>query len=173
MPNTDLKKSFEPIDPGLYRPQEYLCDASFAAKAGDVVYLDSAGRVTDTASGVALGIQVSAIYSVATLQVETTGSSTAEESAVLVISDPNVRFRGQISTFTQTDPYTTRSSAGCYDVAGSAGAQYVDAAASTNDTIKVIERSHEYEKGGKSEVGAFAKCEFAFNQLKHAYGVIA
>ena len=172
MANTNNPKGFNVIDAHLYQPDKIKLDASYAGKEGDFVFRESAGYGSDTASGVILGIQVSAIENVVTKVVETTGG-TAGTSQIDVITDPNVRFTGQISTFALTDPYTTRSGADCYDVAGSAGAEYIDAAASINDMVKVVKLSHEYDTGTLSEVGAYAKCVFAFNQLKHELGVIA
>ena len=173
MANTDLAQSFRIITPGAEKHAvKWPCAASYAGKPGDAVFIDSNGRATATA-GITLGIQVSTPYSVATLAVETTASATAGASEILLVVDPNVEFVGQISTFAVTDPYTTRSSAACYDVAGSAGAYYINAAASTNDTFKIVRVAEEVATGKQSEVGAYAKVVARFNPVVHFLGSIA
>lgn len=170
MANKNRPISFKIINQEKYKPSKEFVDASYAGKDGDVVFMDSSGRATDTASSVILGIQVGGIESVATRVVETTGSTTAEESQISIVKDPGVVFKGQISTYTQTDPYTTNTSASCYDVAGSAGAQYINAAASTYDHVQVIEISDEWDTGKKSAIGAYAKALFRFNPASHVFG---
>lgn len=173
MANTNLPKSFEIQDKGKQEtPMDWVCAASYAGKHGDVVYLDSNGRTTAT-EGVVLGIQDGGITSVATGLVETTASATAGASKIKVFTNPGIIFKGQISSWALTEPYTTRSEAACYDIAGSAGAQYVNKSATGNDTIKVIQISTEYDTGKESEVGSYAKCLFQFNQYAHYRGVIA
>lgn len=170
MANTDDKRSFrlKSYNDALVITRKV--DASYAGEPGDVVFLDSAGRATDTASGVILGLQMSAIQDVSSPG--DTVDTGAEDDLIEVCADPMCTFEGQITTGALTDAYTTRSSAACFDVAGSAGQQYIDAAASTNDHVKVVGESNEYD-GEPSEVGAYQKKLFKFNLAAHYLGTIA
>lgn len=171
MANTDQPRSFEILNFDEAMVRQFPVDASYAGKDGDVVYLDSAGRATDTASAITLGIQQGGINDVSSPgDIVDTG---AEDDKISVYICPNVIFKGQISTGALADTYTTRSAAACFDIAGSAGQQYVDAAASTNNTVKVVATSYEYKDGKESEVGAYQKKIFKFNPASHYLGTIA
>lgn len=172
MVNTDIKKSFIIHDPSLNaRPEKIACKNAETMKAGDVVFLEnSSGKVTSTYhasnSQFIAGVCASNIIDGYTGDINDT-AATASEDYVLVYTDPYAVFKAQISTFTATDPVTTGVSAGCYDIAGSAGAQYINAAASSNDTIRVLGLSSEYDTGVESAVGASAKVFCQMNPQKH------
>jgi len=173
MANDNVRNSFNIINSDCeeLKSLEYEVEADFTGQPKDVVWLDSAGRVTTTgAAGAVLGIQISEIYGADDKVVETVGSAVAGESKCLVNCDPNVIFEGVITTGALADAYTTRSAAACFDVAGSAEAQYVDAAANTRDEIKVIGASHELDTGTVSAVGANQRKKFMFNKLTHVFG---
>ena len=173
MGNLNQPVSFAILNPSKYKPVKRYVDASYTGKKGDAVSLDSSGFATDTLSQIMCGIQVSGIIDGVTGEVNSTGSSTAGEDYILVVDDPNVEFVGQMTTGALTDPYTTRSSAAAFDIAGSAGVQYVDAGASTNDQVKVVKNFIEPDTGADSAVGAYQKKVFMFNPLKHFRGCIA
>lgn len=129
--------------------------ASLASVYGDTVYFDSAGRITATPGYVA-GTQRGPAIDPITKDVVTTVSA-GDLIPVDVSGDLMV---AQISTFALTDPYTTIVSSDCFDVAGSAGAQYIDAGSSTNDIIKVLALLP------GQEVGAYAKVICKYNPSK-------
>ena len=172
MANTDIKRSFTPIDGSYHKSYilEKKASESLASKPGDVVYLDSAGRIDDAASAIIGGLQMDGIRDQVTGAIN---AIAAVDDLVNVLVDPATLFIGQITTGALADPYTTRSSAACFDVAGNAGVQYVDAGAHSNDTIKVVNPHFEYAAGEASAIGAYQKAIFKFNQLKHHLGVIA
>lgn len=164
MANIDRKKGFKPQNIGTARTKRDLMATGETTQPGDVLYRNSDGLLTATASTNKIaGIQASFIKD------STDGTNNATSLAgdfVSIWDDPDEIFVGQISTYAQTDPYTTRVSAGCFDVAGSAGAQYINAAASTLDTFKVLGLDYE-ENGVRSAVGANAKVECTINPGKH------
>jgi hypothetical protein len=169
MANTSVLLGFKPANVTPFECNRYLIAADETTQEGDVLNIKSTGTLTGTA-GSAVGVQNGAIND------ETDGlnNATAVDGDIVKVWDNPVEvFMGQITTFTQTDPYTTRSSAGCYDTAGSAGAQYIDAAVSTNDTWKVLRRAYERKDGSRSAVGAYAKVYCQLNGLKHFRGTTA
>ena len=169
MTNTNRALGFRPKNIKNAVATRYIVTAAQVIEVGDVVSIDSAGTVVIGAGGPILGVAASNMIDTDTGLVK----ATAEASdTISVWDDPNEVFVGQISTFAATDPYTTRSSAACYDVAGSTGAQYINAAASTQDAFRVKKLAWE-EDGKASIAGAYAKVEFRINNLKHVYGVIA
>lgn len=167
MANTNRPKGFKPKNIKTAETNRYVITAGETTKDGDVLYLASTGLLSGSAAaGPVVGVQNGAIID------ETDGLVNATAVAGDIVSvwdNPNEVFVGQISTYTLTDPYTTRATAACYDVGGSAGAQYIDAAASTYDIWKVVRPAYE-ESGVRSAVGAYAKVECRFNPGKHAYG---
>lgn len=168
MANTSRPMGLKPRNIKDAETNQYVVTAAQVIVAGDVVSLDSAGTVI---IGDSLPIGVAASNMVDS--VDGSIKATAEAGDTISIwDDPNEVFVGQISTFAATDPYTTSSSAACYDIAGATGVQYIDAAATSNDTFKIKRLSWE-ENGKKSIAGAYAKVECRFNNLKHVYGVIA
>lgn len=172
MANKDLPKGFQLVHPNNAFCIDYLVADADSLKAGDTVYLDSSGYASDTASGIALGVAMSNIIDGYTGAVNDT-AATASYDYISVCVDRNAIYVAQISTGALTDPYTTRSSAACFDEAGDAGAQYINAAASTNDTWKVIGAASEKGDGSKSVVGAYQKVYCQFNLAKFFLGTIA
>jgi hypothetical protein len=158
MANVNAPKSFrlEKYDPAFVK--EFDASASLASKNGDIVYLDSAGRIDDSASAVAAGVQIGAIRDADTGEIKTTASV---GDKVTVCTDPKALLIGLISTHALADPYTTRNSG--FDVAGSAGAQYIDATGTTYKTLRAISPASEEPDGRPSAVGEYAKvyCQFA------------
>jgi len=170
MANVDRADGFTPINlVSTLPPNKYTMAADETTKKGDIVFIDSDGLITGTA-GIIAGIQASAFWTPADGSVNATSVAGDE---VMIYDDPFLVFRAQISTFTATDPYTTRSSAACYDVAGSAGAQYINAAASTQDLFKIMSLTTEPNTPAMSVAGANAKVLARFNILKHMFGCIA
>ena len=133
MANTDLAVGFEIFNRESVRIEKWPASASLASKDGDILFLDSAGRADDVA-GVILGVQVGAIVDNPTGELNTTA---AADDWVYVCTDSQVIMKVQISTGALTDPYTTNSSAACFDLAGSAGVQYINAGASSQDFFKL------------------------------------
>lgn len=168
MANTSIAKSFIAQEYHKSQVVRLLCAASFAGQGGvgggsDVAIINSAGKVDNYGSGSIAGLVFGSIIDKTNRSLKTTA---ADGDFVNVIVDPDVLFKGQISSYTQTDPYTTRVSTACYDVAGSAGAQYVDASASSNDHVKVIAIDTEIKDGQYSATGSYAKARFRFNPSK-------
>lgn len=173
MANLNQPTSFKIVNPEIYKPTRRAVTGSYAGKAGDVYWIDSNGHASSTPSGIVGGIQTSSIIDGLNGIVNTTASSTNGEDYILGVEDPGVEFIGQIASGADTDPYTTRSSAACFDIAGSAGVQYVNQAASTNDNIKVVRTAYEPDTGLLSAVGAYQKKVFRFNPATHFLGTIA
>lgn len=176
MANTDLAKSFRVLANRDWLVRPYQGDSGYAGQNGDPVSLDSAGRATDTIGTPILGIQdgLPLDASIPGDIVNTTASETATTGdKVNVFFELGLLFTGQLSTGLLTDPYTTRSKAAAYDLAGSAGAYYVDAAASSNDHVKVVAPWYELKSGADSAVGAYQKCIFAWVPATHFLGTIA
>jgi len=172
MANANIPIGFELISPLDAPCFDYEVANGAALAKGDIVYLDSDGRASDTASGVALGVAMDNVRDGYTDAVNATGA-TASADVISVCVDPNAIFKAQISTGLLTDPYTTISSDLCYDEAGDSGAQYIDAAASTNLTLKIVGQSSEYGDGDKSAYSDYQKVYCKFNPLAHAFGCIA
>lgn len=169
MANTDTKIGLHPKSSGEKVVKDNLIATGETTKDGDILYRKPAGTLSgtyDSAYPIA-GVQCGSIYDPVTGDINATATS---GDKVDVFADPGTVFIAQISTYTATDPYTTRSSAACYDVAGSAGAQYVNASSSSQDDIKVLGLSCEYNKGAVSAVGAYAKIECMINPDKHERG---
>lgn len=170
MANTDIKLGFQ-----LYRaddePLKFLVANGDTIKAGDTVYIDSSGYATAT-DGVTMGVAQSNIIDGYTNVINAT-AATASYDYVMVLTNPMNIYSAQITTGAQDSPYTTRSSAACYDEAGSSGAQYIDAAASTNDTWKVLGVAYELKDGAASALAAYEKVFCQTNPLVHFRGTIA
>lgn len=172
MANTNIPKSFnvESFDKRLV--VRAACANTLAAKGGqnggqDIVIINSSGKAAPYGSGILYGLAWGSILDKNTLDVKATA---ADGDFLNVITDPNAVFSGQLSSYALTDPYTTAPTAATYDVAGSAGAQYVDAAASSNDHIKVVTVDTELKEGSYSATGNYAKAKFRFNPVKHFQG---
>jgi hypothetical protein len=175
MSNQNTPRSFKPMNVKNADMNAYLVDTSQATKIGDVLRLNTTGKVRATSAGTALkvaGIQASNIFSKAGAVRDTSNSEKAVAGDyVYVWDDPNMVFNGQISTYTVTDPYTTRVGSACYDEAGSAGVQYVASSLSTLDTFKVLGPTNDYVNGERSTTGTYAKVRLQFNPNKHFRGV--
>jgi len=168
MANKNLPNSFKVINPELCTPEKFLVDADYAGVSGDMVWLESEGYASDTNANPMIGIQAGEIQNVTTTKVTAgAGSSTKGESFIMVYNKSDIEFVGQISTGALTDPYTTATSAACFDVAGSAGVQYVDAGSHSNDAIRVVRDYIEPDTGLASAAGAYQKKVFRMNSDKH------
>jgi hypothetical protein len=171
MANSTLPTGFELFSPLDAFCLDYLVADGISITKGDVVYIDSNGYATST-DGVTLGVAMDNIRDGITGAVNATAAS-ASYDYVNVCVDSQAIFKGQISTGLLTDPYTTISSDLCYDEAGSSGAQYIDAAASSTLTWKIVNLSSEYGKGDKSAYSAYQKVYCKFNPVVHAFGCAA
>lgn len=170
MANLNNPSSFSVTEPNLWKTKTIRVAASYAGKKGDVVYIDSAARATAT-PGLIYGIQCSGIRDVSNAGLPI--DIGAVDDLIDIFYQPDVEFTGQNILGALTDPYTTRSGAACFDVAGLAGVQYVNSAASVNDTIKVVGAATEDKDGAPSDPGAFQKQILRFNPLVHVYGSAA
>jgi hypothetical protein len=137
--------------------------ASQTIAKGDVVALDSAGRVIIATASTTANLGASAQVS----------ASAAVDSEILVYDNPNQVFEAQISTGALTDPYTTRSSAACFDLIATTGGMYVNSAASSVDVFKVVGVGTEPGTGNKSAYGAYQKVLVKFNPSLHVFGTSA
>lgn len=166
MGNTNAPNGFHIKNSKNRDANRYLAYPGLATKDGDLVGLNSQGYVVALSSAYTtiIGAQNGPIYTEGTGVVDTTASL---GDVVQVWDDPDEIFIAQESTFTQSDPYTTAVSASCFDVAGSAGVQYINSAASLNDTIKVVRLSTEFDTGKLSIAGAYAKVECQINPAFH------
>lgn len=172
MANTSIRKSFSVVDIEKQTPKKYLLTNGATVSKGDVMYMAAAGTVDETVNaGALIGFNATNMINGLTGEVVTTAVATRGDY-VMIYDDPNVEFTGELTTYAATDPITTLASAACYDVAGNTGVQYVNAAASTNDEIRVKRLSIE-PNGELSAVGANAKCVFMFNSAKHLFGHVA
>jgi len=172
MANTSIRKGFSVLNVEKYEPKKYLLTNGATVSAGDVMYMANAGTVDETVNaGKLVGLCASNMVNGLTGEIVTTAVATRGDF-VMIYDDPNVEFTGELTTYAATDPITTLASAACYDVAGNTGEQYVNAAASTNDEIRVKRLSIE-PNGELSAVGVNAKCVFMFNSAKHLFGHVA
>ena len=175
MANTDNAKGLTPFQTSEIdlQVQTFPVVSGFDGIPGDTVYLSAtANRVTKT-NGVIAGLLLTKPKTALGVIVDTENSETASaDDTVQVATNPFMRMTGQISTGTLTDAYTTRSAAACYDLSGSAGAEEINAAASTNDTIRIFEPFHE-ASGEQSAYGLYQKVVCGYNPLEHFKGSIA
>lgn len=143
---------------------DYVVAASATIAAGDPVTLDSAGRVTVAVANSStnlLGIAATAV------------TSATVGDAIKVYDDPNTIFEAMASTGALTDPYTTRSSAAAFDLAGTTGAFYVNTAASSQDLFKCVGIGYDPGTGEISAVGSNQMKLWKINGLMHIYGTTA
>ena len=169
MANKNVLLGFKPKNIKNATANIYNLTATETLKQNDVCYLASTGLITATVGpivGVAQGPQRDGTTGL----VKTTSEA---GDKISIWDDPWEIFIGLISTYAATDPYTTRTSADSYDNAGSAGAQYINAAASTNDIWKILKISNEYDTGKESAVGAYAKVECQLNPDKHFRSLVS
>ena len=162
------KYGFWPVlDNSNKAPRKYPLTASQTIAVGDVVILDSAGRVSvgaaTSAKGVYLGVAASS-----------SGGSNSAGDPISVWDDPNMIFEAMVSTGALADCYTTRSYAACFDLIGTTGAMYVNSAGSTYDVFKVIgEAAKDPVTGINSAVGSNQMKHVQFTRGSHAYGDLA
>lgn len=171
MANQDIPKGYQ-LYKGIDEPLKFLAANGDTIKAGDLVFLDSSGYANDTASVVPLGVAVSNIIDGYTGAINAT-AATASYDYVMVLTNPFNLYIGQIASGALTNPYTTRSSAACFDNAGSSGAHYINQAAHTQDTWKVIGAAFEFDKGTPSAAGAYQKVFCQINPHRHWRGDVA
>ena len=169
MTNTSRPVGFKPKNIKNASTRNYAVTAAQVLTVGDVVSFDSAGTLVIGAGSPIAGVVAAAMIDPVTGGVKATAEA---GDFVAVWDDPNEVFVGQESTFAATDPYTTASSAACFDIAGNTGVQYIDAGSSSQDAVKVLALEWE-ENGKKSIAGASAKVSFQFNGLKHFRGTTA
>jgi hypothetical protein len=169
MANTSVLLGFKPKNVDGAKANDYFVTATETLKQSDVCYMASTGLTTATA-GVIQGIAAGPQWDPDTGLVKATAEA---GDKIKIWDDPWEIFIGQITTYAATDPYTTRASAACYDNAGSAGAQYINKAASTNDIWKILKLSDEYDTGKQSAVGAYAKVECQLNPDKHFRSLVS
>lgn len=172
MANQDVPLGFNYIqgsDCGRVRKFEVTNGDSLAAN--DTVYCDSAGRAADTMD-LPLGVAMSSIIDGYTGEINATGA-TASEDYIFVYTGVFNMYIAQITTGALADPYTTRSSAACFDETGNAGLQEINAAAHTKDLWKVVGPANEYDTGEKSAVGSNQKVYCQLNPLVHVFGSAA
>ena len=150
------------IDPN---PRKYPLASTQTIAIGDAVILNSAGRVE---------IAVAA-SSTELLGVAASGCTTSTEGdAIYVWDNPNMLFEAMASTGALADSYTTRSRAACFDLAGTTGEMYVNAALSTEDLFKCIgECAKDPSSGADSAVGSNQMKYWKVSSGAHVYGTIA
>jgi len=166
MANDNLPQSFEVVNPEQFTPKRFLVDASYTGKKGDMVFVESAGYGSDANTNPMAGIQASGILSVNSSVVESTGG-TAGTSYIMVYDDRNIIIRGQITTGAQTDRYTTATSTAGFDIAGTAGVQYIDAGQHSKDQVRILGPAIEKGTGKASAYGAYQKVLFQMSNASH------
>jgi len=151
-------------DAVYYPPKEWPVEASATITKGDMVYINSDGRVgiatSATTAGDFLGVAASSV------------TSATVGDPILVYDNPRQIFQGQISTGALADPYTTRSLAACFDLAGTTGVQYINAASATSTMAKIIGVGKE-PNGSASATGLYQKKLFRIARGAHAFGCLA
>ncbi len=148
---------------------EYLCYPGLASLDGDTLYFNSQGYLVSTpdASYPIAGAQNGSMYTPAPGNGLTIPASASLGDKVLVWDNPLEVFIAQESSYAEADRVTTSVSATCFDIAGSYGAQYVNASATTYDTVRILKRSQEPDTGKTSAIGAYAKVECQYNPNQH------
>lgn len=157
MANTDKPNGFRPVGRNP-RMTAWISATSQTIAVGDMVYLDSAGKVTIATSSTAdvMGVAASSV------------SSAAAETEILVYDDPMQRFEGQCSgSGALADPYTCVTLTSCFDIEGTTGIMEIDENASTYDIVKVVGVGTDPDTGEDSAVGANQRKVFIINQVHH------
>jgi len=178
MTNTDRKVGFHPKNIKNAPTNEYRVTSSITLKDGDVARMGTNGKCRATTAGSSFPI-VGIVNGA--MKEQTRGSTnyglpvttSTSNTVVSVWDDPNEKFVAQSSTFSFSTPYASRESSGCYDEAGSSGAQYIATSLSTLDTFKILRESYETAGDGttRSTTGLYAKVECTINPVKHFQGV--
>jgi len=163
MANKDIPNGFKPI--GRYAQQTlWPATASQTIVAGDMVFLDSAGRVSiaTTSTAAVMGVAASSVV-----------SSTAGDD-IYVYDNPLQRFSGQCSgDGALADPYTCFTSGSCFDIEGTTGIMEINEDATTYDIVKVVGVGYDPLTGNSSEVGTNQRKIFIINPVKHQLGTFA
>ena len=161
MANLTFANGFSPVSPSPRAVRVVLAATQTFVK-GDALYLNSAGNAATTeASATCIGIAAAGPMDGTTNLPKTTSAGTAVDYAIVYPAD--LEFEGQISTGSLTDPFTSITSGSCFDIAGSSGAQYIDAGASTYDMVRITGNSFEPNSGQRSQYGAYQKVTFKIN----------
>lgn len=138
--------------------------ASETFEPGDLVFMDSSGYITLTASTNPMaGIVAGRIMDGTTGLAKTTSGSAGVDR--VKVWDPRGTFVGQVTTGAATDPYTHYTASSMYDVAGTTGVQYINASASSLDQVQIMGPADE-RNGSISQVGSYQKVVFRLNQAK-------
>jgi hypothetical protein len=158
---------FRPVIKGMGKdciPKRYPVAASATIAIGDPVTLDTAGRVTvavDSSSAFLLGVAATSV------------TSATVGDPIFVWDDPDMIFEAMVTTGALTNCYTTRSLAACFDLTGTTGAFYVDAATSSQYLFKCIgECSKDPVTGRDSAVGTKQMKFWKITPATHVYGTI-
>lgn len=157
MANTDRPNGFRPVDE-IYQPRKWPATASQTIAVGDMVYLDTAGRVTLAISTTAdvLGVAATPV----------TSSSAGDD--IFVYDDPMQHFEGQCSgNGALANPYTCATLASCYDIEGTTGIMEINEDATSIDIVKVIGVGTDPGTGEESAVGANQRKIFIINTIHH------
>jgi len=159
MANKDLANGFNiPKGVPYYAPRVWPATASQTFTRGDMVYLDSAGRIT---------IATATTAAVSGVSYTPVVSSTAGDD-VWVFDNPMQEFEGQCSgSGALADPYTCATLASCFDIEGTTGIMEINEDANSYDMIHIIGVGTDPATGVKSAVGANQRKIFRINGAKH------
>lgn len=161
MANANKPNGFIPKDET--EPGKYVLAASQTIAVGDLVTFDSAGRViiATATSAKILGAAASSC------------SSSSAGDTVYVYDNPDTIFVAQVSTGALTDPYTSMTLTGAFDIVATTGGMYVNTAASTYDIVQTIRPGTDPVTHEESAVGAYQRMECRINRAKHCLGGVA
>lgn len=165
MANSNIPKGFIPsrVHP-YYEPHKWTVAGSQAIAVGDMVALNSDGRVAlyaDTTIALILGVAASPVAATAAVGDE-----------IWVFDNPLQVFEGQCSgNGALANAYTCGNSlAACFDMEGATGVQQIDENSTTNDIIHVVGGvPTDVMTGQESAVGANQRKFFRINTIKHAF----
>lgn len=162
MSNTDRPNGFRPVEGhwngAISVPHVWPASSGATIARGDMVYLDSAGRIAIATSSTAAVIGVAA----------TPVSAAAAGDSIWVFDDPNQVFEGQCSgSGALADPYTCATSTSCFDLEGTTGIMEINEDSSSYDIIQVIGVGYDPLTGEPSAVGTNQRKYFKINRAKH------
>ena len=167
MSNKDLPNGFTPIfGEDYHAPHRWTVAGSEAIAIGDMVAINASGYValgTSSTSTCILGVAASSV------------AATASAGDTIYVWDhPLQVFEGQTSgSGALANPYSTNSSAACYDIEGTTGIQEINEDSNTYDMIKIVGVGKDPVSGEDSAVGANQRKRFRWNLAKHAFGTTA
>jgi len=140
MSNTSRRKGFALKNQENARLSTMFLKAGNISQDGDVGYLGSDGYPTTRNSAYPIiGAQVGGIFKKEDLTVLVT----ATDGDFAIFTDPREDHVGEIADGNRTDPFTTWTTSAAFDVAGAAGAKYINQATSVYNEIQVLGPSHE------------------------------